>query len=205
MKKNLTILLLCILLTSCVKSEFQDASVRHEYIYNNKKGMIVTQIRVPYRNVLHQPGSYNGYMIVRDLNTNVKYKVNGASYYDSASMILPGTYQIDVVGWDDGAFSYSFKVTDSELQAINLRFGAFEVKPGECLYLGDIVINKNAQEIDQPLHVSNGSMQMLQSLETTSISTLRSQIKFYSLLHDSNLVKKNIDGKYGVYKGQQNG
>lgn len=204
MKRNLAILILCLLLGGCSQPEYEDAFVHPEYIQRDEMGLIITKIQVPYKNVLSQPCLYNGYMVLRNVNTNVKYKINGASYDDSASMIQPGIYQIDKLGWDDGAYNYSYNVHDPELHTINLLFGAFEIKPGECLYLGDILVNKKSVKTEFPLNISDHNAQMQCSLKADSLQGLRSKIKFCNLLTDSNSIKKNSNGQYCVDEGQKN-
>lgn len=204
MKRNLIILIISILLSGCAHMEYEDSTLRPERVYRNKMGMIITEIKVPYKSVLNQPGSYNGYMILRNINTNVKYKVNGATYGDSVSMLIPGIYQIDMVGWDDGAYVYSFKVSGPKIHKINFRFGAFEIKPGECLYLGDIIIDKKSSSIERQINIINRSRQMINSLDNDSAQQFRSRIKFYSLITDRNLISKNSNGQYVIYEGTKN-
>lgn len=201
MKKILAILILGCFLVGCSHVQYEDAFVRPEYIQRSEMGMVVTQIKVPYKNVLNKPGVFNGSIIAREINTNVKYKINGTSYDESASMLKPGIYQIDSVEWSDGSYVYHFDVKDMQLHPVDLTFGAFEVKPGECLYLGDITINKQASNDRDILSVENHSAQVSKSLETESLQAFKPKIKFYSLLKTKNSISKNNDGKYNINAG----
>lgn len=204
MKKILGLLIICGILSGCSQMQYEDAFVRPEYIHNSQMGMIVAQIKVPYKNVFNQPGIYNGFIVLREINSNIKYKINGTSYDDSASMLKPGIYQIDSLEWSDGAYNYNFDIEDKQLHPVDFTFGAFEIKPGECLYLGDITINKQARYGAGVLSVANHSAQVSESLETVTLQVFKPKIKFYSLLTNSKVVSKNKDGKFNINKGKTN-
>lgn len=204
MKKILGLFIICSLLSGCSHMQYEDAFVRPEYINRSEMGMVVARIKVPYKDVLNKQGIFNGSMIVRELNSSIKYKINGTSYDESASMLKPGIYQIDSVEWNDGTFVYHFDIKDNQLHPVDFTFGAFELKPGECLYLGDITIDKYTRNDKEILSVENHSEQVSKSLETESLQAFKPKIKFYSLLKNSNVISKNENGKLNINKGKTN-
>ncbi len=198
MRKSLNLIILLfgmLALHGCAKSEYADAYVRPEYIQKNQTSMVLARVIVPYKNVLNQQSTYGGYLVIRDVNNNAKYKIDGASYADSASMVSPGIYQIDSVGWSDGTYAHIIRLPDVELQQLNLYFGAIAVKPGECLYLGDIVVNKYTNT-DHPLRIYNKTEQMVGELKGGELDSLMPRVKFYALLTDNDAIQQEIDGTF---------
>ncbi len=126
---KIAILLSCSVLTGC--SKFADSTIYQQDIIDKKNSLFVTKILVTYKDLLNQNGQYSGSMVIENTADNkLKYYIDGKSYTSAAIMIQPGQYRINNITWNNGSFKTSLYPGYK-----------FYIKPGDCLYYGDIVID----------------------------------------------------------------
>jgi len=169
MIKSIILLVAFLLLNACA-SPYANVAIRPYEISNNKMSMVVTKISIPYVDVSNKSSHYDGYLRLANIETKDKekvYLVNGSSYLSSATMITPGTYYIDSIGWGDGLYVYDIKVPVK----------SFDVKPGRCLYIGDISIVRRKNHAQ--LLVKNNISHAILELQNSQLDFLAKKLHFF--------------------------
>ena len=168
-----------VLLSACTgQSKFANVAMRPNEIRNNKMSMIVAKVSIPYSGLFNKSGNFDGYIHVANFENQDKkktYLINGSSYLNSATMIKPGTYYIESIGWSDGLYVYGIKVTSKQL----------DVKPGECIYIGDIIVVRKSDHT--LVFVKNDIPNAIASINASKFDSLAGRLYFSSLIKNESI------------------
>ena len=174
MIKRIILSLAFLLLNACT-SQYANVVMRPYEINNNKMSMIVTKISIPYVDLLNKSNHYDGYLRLVDVASKEKkkiYLIEGSSYVKSATMIKPGAYYIDSIGWSDGLYTYDVKIPVK----------SFDVKPGQCLYIGDISIAGSGRH--RKILAKNNIPNAMLEIENSQLNFLAKKLHFDSVMQD---------------------
>ena len=175
--KAIFLFLITLLLNACAKSEYANVMLNTNKIINNKMGMIITKVDVPYTDLFNKPGKYDGYIHLKTFDLKKVYLVDGSSYLKSSTMVTPGEYYIDLIGWNDGLYEYHVKPPANKL----------EVKPGQCIYIGDISIIKKIDS--NQILVKNNISDTLLTVQNGKLAKLTERLHFVPLIKNATVIK----------------
>ncbi len=168
-----SIALATFLLSACVQPKYANVTMKPDEIINNKMGMVMAKVNIPYRDLFNRQGNYNGYAELGNLENEGKekiYLVDGSSYVNSATMIRPGTYSILSLGWNDGLYVYEIKFRPRKLQ--------LDILPGNCFYLGDFSITrKNDRDL---ILIKNNISAATDSIQNSKLNPLAKKLQFFT-------------------------
>ncbi len=169
-----SILIFVVLLSGCANPQYANCLFNKIEIQDKKMSMIVTKLRAYSIDEFNKKGNLNaGFIVIQMVNNNkYNYLVYGDSYSSSITMIKPGRYTIVQYGWEDGVFKYIYS-TD--------KAGIFTVSPGECVYLGDVLLVRRP---GKPISISvkNNSKIALAEINQSKASGLITKMEFVSIL-----------------------
>jgi len=177
-----------LLLNACA-SQYANVAMRPYEISNNKMSMVVTKISIPYIDLLNKSNHYDGYLRLVDVESKNKkktYLIKGGSYLDSATMITPGVYYVDSIGWSDGLYVYDIKIPVK----------SFDVKPGQCIYIGDISIVRSGNH--GKILVENNISNAILEIQNSKLDFLAKKLHFNSVMQDIT-IKKGYGNAWGRY------
>lgn len=116
------------------------------------------------------------------------YKINSET--DQILMLKPGIYFIDYIEWHDGLYVHKSKFTGITKDN-TILYGAFEVKPGDVGYIGDLIISDddNAIILNRVKELEKTKEYLIKT-KYNDLSSMIKEIKFYikgsKILQDSN-------------------
>ncbi|HXH55199.1 MAG TPA: hypothetical protein VNK03_05600 [Gammaproteobacteria bacterium] len=174
MIKRIILSMAFLLLNACA-SQYANVVMRSYEISNNKMSMVVTRISIPYIDLLNKSNHYDGYLRLANVESKGKkkiYLIKGGSYLDSATMITPGAYYVDSIGWSDGLYVYDIKIPAKSL----------DVKPGQCIYIGDISIAGSGKH--RKILVKNNIPNAILEIENSKLNFLAKKLHFDSIMQD---------------------
>lgn len=123
-----------------------------------------------------EPEVSNEYRIVRNSRSFIPY-----TYADSIYTIAPDVYYISFVEYQNESTMYHTTIPGLDNQGV-LTYGAFDIKPGAVLYLGDINCTWKGRNQIQKLNVTDKLADVKQNLITAGYPKLAEKIetaKFY--------------------------
>lgn len=173
------LLIVVVFLSGCAKPQYTDGTISKSKILNKQQAFVVTKIAAPYLDLNEKLGKYPGFMVIQNNHKqDYKYYIDGTTYKTAAIMIHPGSYTIVQYGWSDGAFIYVACIEDT-----------IEVKPGDCIYLGDInIIKKNTSVL---IHIHDNLNSAVQELNAKDMQDLTKNLKYYKLKDPETTESKN--------------
>ena len=176
----------------------------HKYnimIFNAKnKAVVVIKIFQHYTTLFNQQDKLMvEFNLVRlddnynDPDKRTFYKINSEN--DQIVMLKPGIYFIDHLEWHDGLYVHKSKFTGITKDNAIL-YGAFEVKPGDVGYIGDLVIpDDNAIILNRVKKLAKTKEYLIQN-KYNDLSSMIKEIKFYD---KGSKIRKNSDGLFVIY------
>lgn len=123
-----------------------------------------------------EPQVLNEYKISRGSRSFVPY-----TYADSIYTIAPGVYYISFIEYQNEAAMYHTMTPGIDKQGM-VTYGAFDIKPGAVLYLGDISCTWKGRNQIQKLNVTHNLVEVKQNLISAGYKKLAEKIdtaKFY--------------------------
>lgn len=124
-----------------------------------------------------EPQILNEYRIVRGSRSFIPY-----TYADSIYTIAPGVYYISFIEYQNESTMYHTITPGIDKQGM-VTYGAFDIKPGAVLYLGDISCTWKGRNQVQKLNVTHNLVEVKQNLISAGYQKLAEKIdtaKFYS-------------------------
>jgi hypothetical protein len=122
-----------------------------------------------------EPQIYNEYRILRNSRSPIPY-----TYADSIYTIAPGVYYISFVEYQNESTMYH--TIAHGLNKGVITYGAFDIKPGAVLYLGDISCTWKGRNQIQKLNVTHNLVDVKNNLVSAGYQKLAEKIdiaKFY--------------------------
>lgn len=208
MNKNISINLILSVILSVLLSGCGGNFLSHKYntaIFNEQhKAVAVLKISVP--------GKYTeiptSFVLVKlndnynDPNKREAYSINAnawfpENYSDKVAMISPGLYYIDYITWV--TISYPYTTTHyTAVPGISKKgiivYGAFEVKPGDVAYVGNLILKKNG--VDFNLEKINELEQVKKDLIKNKQNDLSAKIKEIKFYNRGSIVHRNANGSF---------
>lgn len=118
-----------------------------------------------------EPAVANAYRIVRNSRSFIPY-----SYADSIYTIAPDVYYISFIEYQNEATMYHTVAPGIDKQGM-VTYGAFDIKPGAVLYLGDINCTWKTRNQIQKINVTDKLADVKQNLITAGYQHLAEKIK----------------------------
>ncbi len=125
---------------------------------------------------LTEPQISNDYRIVRNSRSFVPY-----TYSDSIYTIAAGVYYISFIEYHNESTMYHTVTPGFNKQGV-LTYGAFDIKPGSILYLGDISCTWKGRNLIQNLNVTHNLPEVKRNLVSAGYQNVAENIeiaKFY--------------------------